>query len=347
VGAESCLTSVELAKKVEAVLRGPVFVSASEAELVIEGYVNPKKGGGFEARLMVIDGSGRWLGSRDISVDQLDCSALDEALTLVIAVTINPQSGLAGGSILSPEMAATLDDLFSRDAAEVAASEQAATAREETNNPDAAQSRLKRERLALEPAADRSNIASHPYRGLRAVETHSHVYFGAAATVGIGLQPPIAPGFSAEVAYESNKLLRLGLRGALSVSTRERSGTDASQYASFNVLSLTPLICPFSMSREPHIISGCAGVMVGAIQAKPHGFTVKNQKTSQFLLNPIFEFRIKWKVHEYISPRLGVAAILPLIQHSFSYRSNAGERSELFRMGQIALGADLGFEVKY
>lgn len=346
VGAESCITSVELAKKVESVLGGPVFVSASEAELVIEGYVNPKKGGGFDARLMVIDGSGRWLGSRDLSIGLLDCSALDEALALVIAVTINPESGLAGGSILSPEMAATLDGLFSRDAAEVAASEQAAEASEATASTAATRTAPKPERMALEPAADGNDVAPNPYHGSRVVETVSAFYLNAAAALGVGLQPGIAPGFSVEVAYESNRLLRLGLRGSLSVPTEENAGTDASRNARFNVLSLTPLLCPFSSSLGPHTISGCAGLQVGAIQVRPSGFSVKT-KTSELILNPTFEFRLKWKVHEYISPRLGVAAIVPLIQHAFSYRNKEGVTSELFRMGQIALGAELGVEVKY
>jgi hypothetical protein len=348
-GAESCITSVELAKKVESVLGGPVFVSASEAELVIEGYVNPKKGGGFEARLMVIDASGRWLGSRDLSIGLLDCSALDEALALVIAVTINPESGLAGGSILSPEMAATLDGLFSRDAAEVAASEQAAEASDANAIPSSASTRTapKRERMGLESAAESGDIAPNPYHGSRAVETISSWYLSAAAALGAGLQPGIAPGFSVEVAYESNRVLRLGLRGSLSVPTEENTGTDLSRNASFKVLALTPLICPVSSSLGPHTISGCAGLMIGAIQARPSGFSVKNRKTSELILNPTFDFRLKWNVSEYISPRLGVAAILPLIQHAFNYRNTEGVTSELFRIRQIALGAELAVEVKY
>jgi hypothetical protein len=341
LGAESCINSVELAKRVEVILGRAVFVSASEAELVIEGYVNPKKGGGFEARLMVIDGSGRWLGSRDLSIELLDCSALDDALALVIAVTINPQSGLAGESILSPEMAATLDGLFSKDAAEVAAAEQLALAEEASGA-----SQRSRPKILMEPP-DKAKIAPNPYFSSKNVESLTTFFLSASVGVGVGLQPGIASSLAAEAGFETDKIVRLGLRGAFSFDTDAKADDDRTKRAGFQTYSITPLVCPFSMSRGPHSISGCAGLMLGAITVKPKGFEVKNRNASVFIVNPTFEFRLKWKFDEHISPGLGMSAYLPLLQHSFSYRAEAGQKVELSRMDQIAVGANLSLEFRY
>ena len=87
--------------------------------------------------------------------------------------------------------------------------------------------------------------------------------------------------------------------------------------------------------------------MLGAISVKPNGFIIKNQKTSAFILNPTFEFRLKWQFDDHIFPGLGVSAILPLVQHAFYYRTDAGEKPELYRMQQLALGANLSLEAKY
>jgi hypothetical protein len=342
-GAEKCITSVELAKKVEHILGRPVFVSASEAELVIEGYVRPKKGRGFVAKLAVVDAAGRWLGSRDLVIDQVDCSALDEALALVIAVTINPQSGLAGESILSPEMAAMLDGLFSQDATEVAMDEQIAP----STRPKPTERRPKP--MHSDSGLQTNKPKTAPGAALRSkgIARASTFYFYLGGMVGVGLQPGIAPGIDAEVAFETKDLFRMGVRATLSFPTEAKVEGNAEKKAGFRLFYLTPLVCPFSTNIGPHSISGCAGIMAGAIQSRPAGFDVSGKKTTKFVLNPTFEFRLKWALTDYLSPRLAVAAALPLIQHAFIYRSQAGETIELYRMGQIALNAELGLEVKY
>ena len=50
-GAETCIGTQELAQAVEKLLGRSVFVPASEAELAIEGLVDPKRAGAGFARL--------------------------------------------------------------------------------------------------------------------------------------------------------------------------------------------------------------------------------------------------------------------------------------------------------
>lgn len=92
-GAEPCITSRKLARKVEELLGRPVFVSAVESELSIEGFVKGlPNSSGWKARVMVSDARGTVLGTREVSTQEPDCSALDDLLVLVIALSIDPEA---------------------------------------------------------------------------------------------------------------------------------------------------------------------------------------------------------------------------------------------------------------
>ncbi len=108
-GAEQCIGPIELARSLEARLGRALFEPAGTAELALEARVerNPEDGS-FHARLAVVDEHGLELGSRELSAPGPDCRALDEALTLVIAVTLYPEGGLGGFGIALPSDVAGL-----------------------------------------------------------------------------------------------------------------------------------------------------------------------------------------------------------------------------------------------
>ncbi|HKP64758.1 MAG TPA: hypothetical protein VJV78_48810 [Polyangiales bacterium] len=117
-GAESCIAAVELAQLVEGRLGRPVFVSSSEAVVVIEGRVEPAQPLGFNAVIRVSDPDGTLYGSRELTSADSDCRKLDEVLALVISVTI--RRGGSGSGIELPEaVARELDRLFEQDSAEL------------------------------------------------------------------------------------------------------------------------------------------------------------------------------------------------------------------------------------
>jgi hypothetical protein len=94
-GADSCVATQELAKKVEERLGRSVFVSASAAELSVEGRVEPAaKNPGFHAVLTVRDAHGSLLGTRELSQPEAECSKMTEPLALVIAVMIDPDAAM-------------------------------------------------------------------------------------------------------------------------------------------------------------------------------------------------------------------------------------------------------------
>lgn len=93
-GAESCIVASKLAADIEVNLGRRVFVTTSDADLVVEGAIGPQDGGGFRATLRVANRAGEMLGRRELASDNPDCRTLDEQLALVISVMIDPDAQL-------------------------------------------------------------------------------------------------------------------------------------------------------------------------------------------------------------------------------------------------------------
>ena len=92
-GAESCLTSRELARLVERAV-GPVFALPADAELSIEGHVQRDQPAGWSARISVSDAQGKLLGTRTLASSAAQCSALNVQIGLVVAMIIDPEVAL-------------------------------------------------------------------------------------------------------------------------------------------------------------------------------------------------------------------------------------------------------------
>jgi hypothetical protein len=99
-GAESCVATQPLARAVEQRLGRSVFVSASEAELSVEGRVEKKKS--WRAHVEVRDAQGKLLGKRDLESTAASCDSLTAPLALVLAVMIDPDAALGGGTKADP-----------------------------------------------------------------------------------------------------------------------------------------------------------------------------------------------------------------------------------------------------
>jgi hypothetical protein len=89
-GADSCVATQELARDVETLLGRTVFVSASAADVSVEGRIEPKHGG-FHAVISIRDEKGALLGTREID-GHAPCSSMREELALIIAVLIDPDA---------------------------------------------------------------------------------------------------------------------------------------------------------------------------------------------------------------------------------------------------------------
>jgi hypothetical protein len=97
-GAEPCVSTQDLARDVEQRLGHPIFVSASEAEVSVEGHIEHEPGAGgprWHAVLVLRDAHGASLGTRELRRDDASCDAMRAPLALVIAIMIDPDAALA------------------------------------------------------------------------------------------------------------------------------------------------------------------------------------------------------------------------------------------------------------
>ncbi|MDF2694378.1 MAG: hypothetical protein K0S65_2761, partial [Labilithrix sp.] len=79
--------------------------SAAPPELFVEGTVQPESGG-FVATLVLSDASGHLVGERELRVAGQDCAAIEEPVSLVLAMviaTLRPQNGTPADRRERPE----------------------------------------------------------------------------------------------------------------------------------------------------------------------------------------------------------------------------------------------------
>lgn len=91
-GAESCIGTHDLAVEVEKILKRPAIVSPSESDRSIEGRVARGADGKFTATIVHVDGAGKEQGRRVLVSEGPDCRALDDSMSLVIALMIDPDA---------------------------------------------------------------------------------------------------------------------------------------------------------------------------------------------------------------------------------------------------------------
>jgi hypothetical protein len=93
-GADSCVSTQDLARDVEARLHRSVFVSPSDADVSVEGRIEPKPKGGWHATIAIRDDRGALLGNRNLDNPATSCGEMREELAFVIAVMIDPDAAL-------------------------------------------------------------------------------------------------------------------------------------------------------------------------------------------------------------------------------------------------------------
>lgn len=312
-GAEQCICPGDLARKVEERLGREIFFSTAVADIAVEGHIGPKTKGGWKAILVISDHSGKVLGSRVLETEGEDCHELDEALALVIAVSIYPQSGLGGSAIPLPEeIAMRLDKLFGDEPSEL--------------NPDVSSTK---DESQLE--ADIENETS--FFPLRRGETLPIIYKprirwkDAAARkgppeklnrdaqgwavsfvsgLGLGFIPDLTFGIGLVTSLQLPDWRPIDFRMNYWFESNEevQHETDGknSHISQIDISMLTTNIgiCPFDFGRTETNLRLCGGIGIGALLAS-------SQNTALFIRNTISPF---WDFYSGIS--VNVTAINPI-----------------------------------
>jgi len=264
-GAESCIGTVELGKRVERLV-GPMLVPAPEGQVSVEGRIAPAARG-FIAEIAIADASGTILGTRQLKSVADDCRALDEKLAFVIAVAIDPNAALAElpGELSQEDdpAAALLAELKAQPATAVPAAASAAAPARPATPPLRPGDQRARERApafqlraALEPALGLGNLPG-PGGGL---------------LLGIG------------VAFGD---LALWLRAMAWLSQEEVARGEASVRVGSFGMALA--VCPLGVRSGVWSGSLCAGAGADRLAAEPVGFAGTSE--DRWVFGPDLELR--------------------------------------------------------
>lgn len=304
-GAETCAGPRELAQAVDRQLGGAVLVSAAQADVLIDGKIEPiRSGQGFRAHLTLTDPGGVVLGTRDLESPSRDCHALDEQLALVIALLIDPDAAL-GPTSTSPSAPSSSSPI----AAPIAPP------------PSSPPPRL-RPAPPVTPAIPPPPAPSPPWRQS----------IGLGAVVAAGLLPGVGAGLSLRAEVTPPWFVPIELGGVVWGSARaESAGRGADLSLSWGVLSLCPLTWEGALTR----LRGCAGAAVGALRAQGFGFASSSTR-EDVVAELVLGARVTRRLVGPLQVGLGLALLAPLQRARVFSVDASGTEHDIFLAAAVA-----------
>jgi hypothetical protein len=325
-GAEGCLSSAQLAQAVEARVGRPLFAPASDAGLFVDGHVR-RAGAGWDVRLEVSQPDGSVLGRRDMHVEGETCGVIDDAVTLVIAVTLYPDSGLVDSGIpLGPGTAASLEALFGA----------------EPTDPDPASLPAPAPTPAVAPPR------ATPTERARSTGVHEGRWslgVDAAALGGSGQVPGVAAGASGHLLITPPSAWPVQA-GAQLWPERTATAQGAPGQAHFDLLLVSIAVCPWQPAFM-RALALCGGAEVGRLRVRPSGFASESRPASDMVVNLLALALWRPQLFGSLHLRAALALDLPLVQRSYTFETLDGTPAALFRMPQITARAELGLGLQF
>jgi hypothetical protein len=314
-GAEPCVATQALARAVEERLGRTVFVSAAQADVSVEGRIDKLPDArGWSAHLVLRDGRGETLGTRDLAREEPSCEAMTEPLALVIAVMIDPDAAMRPTPPADPPPVPAARPEASPEAPAEPPRDEAAPAPLPTASP-----------------ADKKARESWRFEG----DVYGTVAHGFAPKLAVGagvqgtLYPPGVP---------------LGFRGYTSLflpSTLERAGAAGPARASFDMIYAGGSLCPLLVDGRFGLLA-CAGGQLGAIRPRPETGGRGIDSSLMPLLNAVLELRATLKIAAPIGATAGVAGALPLLRPTTDFTGPGGQRQIFHELAAVAFIADVG-----
>ncbi len=324
-GAESCLSASALATRVETRVGRMLFVSVSEAGLSVDGSVRALPSG-WQVTLDISDPDGRVLGRRELQFEGKECSVIDDSITLVIAITLYPNTGLLDGGIpLDPATAAKLEALFGS----------------EPTDPDPAS--LPASSAPATPSSRPAPPAARAEQGGGGPRVRTEPW-----TLGIALAGTGALGHLPGPAGGGSGYALLTLPGAWPVQlgllwlpgTTKRADEGRGE-ASFDLLTGSLAMCPWQPSWLESL-AFCAGLEAGRLHVQPRDFAFGNRAITDAVASLLGLASLQPRLLGPLHLRVALALSVPLIQRAYTFQSGDGTPSPLFRMPQLAARLELG-----
>jgi hypothetical protein len=327
-GAEDCLTSAELAERVEQRAGRVLFAPATQAELFVDGYVS-RGAGAYTVQLQVSKRAGEVLGERTLEITGERCEVIDEAVTLVIAVTLYPRSALiATGIPLDDATAASLHALFG----------------DEPTDPDpsslpapAADAKAK---AHLGVQGEATSIKGAPSAKLTSWQLGIDLAVGA----GLGELPVLTPAIAAHVRVVPPELWPIELSAQRSlVSTAElRRGAGA---LDMELLAAGLTACPWTLLSQDARL--CVGARVGVLTVAPRDLAVPAAKSREAAFDLTIGVAYRPRIVGPLHFRMEVQGGVPLIQHQLVYEARDGTQTRAFSTAPVVGQAELGLGLTF
>jgi hypothetical protein len=336
-GADACISAAALAQRVEARVGRMLFAAVGEAGLFVDGHVRPRPEQGWEVTLELSEPQGKVLGRRQMQFDGGECSVIDEAVALVIAVTLYPNTGLLESGIpLDPGTQASLQALFGQEPVDpdpgslpdVAAAQAPSGAAQAPSG------------AAAKPDA---RADSAPRAAGSAPPTRSSGWsFGvdAAAAGGFGHLPGLNPGFAAHVAITPPSAWPIEV-GAVLFPAQTEQPARASGRVRFELLAASLAVCPW----QPGWLRGlafCAGAEVGRLQVVSEGFVGGDLTANDAVASVLGSARLVARIAGVLHLRAALVLAVPLTQHRYTVETDDGSPATVFRIPQLTARAELG-----
>lgn len=299
-----------LARAVEERLGRTVFVSAAQADVSVEGRIEPKAKGGH-AVITLRDAGGALLGTRELARDEKSCDAMREPLALVIAVMIDSDAAL-GPRPVPPAPTPTAPEPPPAHA------------------PPLPTVIVERERVYV-PAPARARSA--PWR----------LEASAAAITSLGLVPGAPIGAYVGGIIEPPRFI--GLEGYAALWPFGSKSTDGGGSVAFQLAYVGGALCLLRLHTETVHLYGCLGMQVGVLRSDGTSLAVPASATFHPVVNEAAEGRLSVKVVGPFVFRTGVALIVPIVRDHFVNTRSDGTSGELFRMSVVATTLDVGIGV--
>lgn len=333
-GAESCISSAALAQKVETRVGRVLFVAVGEAGLFVDGHVQPRPEQGWDVTLELSEPQGKVLGRREMQFDAGDCSVVDEAVALVIAVTLYPNTGLVESGIpLDPTTAANLRALFGQEPTDL----------DPTTLPSATPTPLP----PRVDARDARKDTGAPAQGSVPATARPEWAFGidAAATGGLGQLPGLNPGVTAHVWITPPAAwpIEAGMVLFPGATEEHASGTGR---ARFELWMASLAVCPWQPDWL-RALALCAGAEVGLLHVESRGFPGGDVTAD----DPVASVVVMPRLHVHLAGALHLRGALvvavPLDQRRYTVEASDGSLATLFRIPQLTARAELGLGLAF
>ncbi len=308
-GAESCITSRELAKRVEGSLGRPALVSASQGDLAIEARVEPGKSGksgkpeSWKVTLVTTPHDGTATGTRELKITGESCSAIDEPVALALAITIDPEAALAPKLDAPKPPLATPPPVL---AAAIVA-------------PAAPKVIVRDERVFVPVPAKAPDVEGD----LRI-----------APQLAVGLLPHAALGLELGASLKTAFAWPIELSGGI-LTDSQTHGSDGGAVFSLGYGALA--LCPTTQraTSDPFWISACVGAQGGVMRGRGFGYDQPADSSASWVAT-FGDVRLSARLTGPLFAQIGAGLLAAIVRPRFTYVAADGKPVDVFQESSIA-----------